>query len=371
MTVEADRGMVLTPQQRQRFERDGYLVIDDARLPESLLDDVVADLDGLYEGEGEIVDGVFYARHRIGEAWKISSNVRTLALHPRILAIVEELFGRKPRPFQTLNFRVGTQQATHSDTIHFNSMPTGWLCAAWVALEDIDMDNGPVVYYPGSHRLLEVTLRDVGPGADEDEYSRHIAGMIESLALKPEYATIRRGQVFLWAGNLLHGGSRQKDTSRTRLSQVTHFFFEGCQYWSPLMSSEEVHWLHPIWVTEHPPSAEDSDRIRELIRAAVPAGATVLVASRGDEAILNIDGRQGWHFPQDEHGVWPGYYPSDGVEAVAHLEELRIRGADYLALPEAAAWWLDHYAELREHLETRCVTILREDGCTIFALREH
>ena len=32
-------------------------------------------------------------------------------------------------------------------------MPEGFMCGVWVALEDMDMDNGPLVYYPGSHQL--------------------------------------------------------------------------------------------------------------------------------------------------------------------------------------------------------------------------
>lgn len=55
-------------------------------------------------------------------------------------------------------------------TIHFNSIPSSYMCGAWVALEDINMDNGPVVYYPGSHKLPEITPKDVGVKAEPDEY---------------------------------------------------------------------------------------------------------------------------------------------------------------------------------------------------------
>jgi hypothetical protein len=359
----------LTVREREKFERDGYLVIDDLGYSDALLDGIVADLDGLYEGEERIVDGVFYASHRIGEAWKINENVRDLALSPSLIAVVEELYRRKPLPFQTLNFRMGTEQAIHSDTIHFNSMPRGFMCGAWVALEDIDMGNGPVVYYPGSHNLREITLDDIGPGADEEAYSQFIAALIERLDLKPEYATIRRGQTLLWSSNLLHGGSPQRDKSRTRYSQVTHFFFEGCKYWSPLFSNgDEIHWRHPIWITNDASSEQASARVRELVRQIVPVGATVLVVSRGDEEMVMIEGRRGWHFPQDEHGVWPGYYPSDSEEAIDHVEDLRARGAEYIVIPDTASWWLDHYAGFAQYLENRCAKLLNQEGCLIFAL---
>src|SRR3712207_2672412 len=45
-------------------------------------------------------------------------------------------------------------------------------------------------------------------------------------------------------------------------------------------------------------------RIREVVRTALPAGATVIVVSKGDDRLLELDGRRGWHFPQNERGVY-------------------------------------------------------------------
>ena len=363
----------LTEQEKEKFDRDGYVVIDDLGYPEELLDGIVADLEGLYEGDERTVDGVFYAPHRIGEAWRISERVRSLAIDPELLAAVGDLYGRRALPFQTLNFRMGTEQPAHSDTIHFNSMPSGFMCGAWVALEDIDMDNGPVVYYPGSHKLPEITLADVGPGADELAYSQYLVAMIDRLDLKPEYATIRRGQTLLWASNLLHGGSPQRDKSRTRYSQVTHFFFEGCRYWTPLHSDgDDIEWRRPEWITDEPADEasmqEANARLRGLIEAVVPAGATVLVASRGDDDVVTLEHRQGWHFPRDDQGVWQGHYPADSNEAIAHVEDLRARGARYIVFPDAAVWWLDHYDGLAKYLESRGTKLTNGQDAVIFAL---
>lgn len=93
------------------------------------------------------------------------------------------------------------------------------------------------------------------------------------------------------------------------------------------------------------------DRIRAQVRATVPHGACVLVVTRGDESLLRFDGREGRHFPQTPTGLYAGHYPVDGAEAVAHLEELRARGAGYLVIPATARWWLDHYPELLAALE--------------------
>ena len=113
--------------EREKFERDGYLIVGDSGCSKSVLDALVTDLDGLFEGEyRREPDGVYYSDHRIMDAWRISANVRALALAPKILAILQELYGRRPLPFQTLNFLHGTEQAVHSDAIHFNS-DSRWL----------------------------------------------------------------------------------------------------------------------------------------------------------------------------------------------------------------------------------------------------
>ncbi len=111
------------------------------------------------------------------------------------------------------------------------------------------------------------------------------------------------------------------------------------------------------------------DRIHALVRLGVPEGSTVLVVSRGDEDLVRIPGRRGWHFPQSEGGVYAGHHPGDSAEAVAHLEMLRSRGADYLVIPCTAYWWLEHYEGLRAHLDTRArLVAFHEDVCLLFAL---
>jgi hypothetical protein len=45
------------------------------------------------------------------------------------------------------------------------------------------------------------------------------------------------GEAIIWASNLIHGGSLPVDNNLTRLSQVTHYFFEGAEkYYTPLLS---------------------------------------------------------------------------------------------------------------------------------------
>jgi hypothetical protein len=93
------------------------------------------------------------------------------------------------------------------------------------------------------------------------------------------------------------------------------------------------------------------ERFRALVGATVPGGEIVLVVTRGDDALLRIRGRDARHFPQSSTGLYAGYHPADGAQAVEHLDALHAGGAAYLAIPATALWWLDHYPELRARLE--------------------
>jgi ectoine hydroxylase-related dioxygenase (phytanoyl-CoA dioxygenase family) len=250
MTVEANTPGA-TAEQREAFERDGYLVADGLGAEETL-DAIVAELRDLFGQDPHVEDGVRYHANRIQDAWRINEHVKEVALSPATHRLLEDLYGRRPLPFQTLNFRRGTQQAPHSDAIHFSTMPEGFMCGVWVALEDMDMDNGPLVYYPGSHKLPYVKPADFGVEAKWENYptyEHYVADVIEREGLEPVYGTIRKGQAIIWAANLLHGGAHQNDRSRTRLSQVTHYFFEGCRYYTPMASEEDnIRWRDPVWV---------------------------------------------------------------------------------------------------------------------------
>jgi GT2 family glycosyltransferase len=112
------------------------------------------------------------------------------------------------------------------------------------------------------------------------------------------------------------------------------------------------------------------ERIQALVEQTVPPGATVLVVSKGDDELVRLEGRRGWHFPRTADGTYAGYYPPDSATAIAGLEESRANGADFFLIPATAYWWLDHYAGVKTHLDERYPAIeTGSDDCRLFALR--
>ena len=77
-------------------------------------------------------------------------------------------------------------------------------------------------------------------------------------------------------------------------------------------------------------------RVRELEGGMVPADTSMPVVSKGDDDLLQLEGRRAWHFPRAAEGGYAGYYPAYAAAAIADLEALRAEGADYLVLPRTA-----------------------------------
>lgn len=120
-----------------------------------------------------------------------------------------------------------------------------------------------------------------------------------------------------------------------------------------------------------PASDVHVEQVRAVAKALLPEGTRVLVASSGDERLLDLGGPIGWHFPQLPGGAHSTVRPPDSRAAVAHVQALRGAGAEYLIFPRDAHWWLEHYAGLREHLRDSCSVVTRQSNvCTIYDLRE-
>ena len=239
----------LDPQQHETFQTQGYLIVESG-LSDAVLDGVIHDLDGHYP-DGLNRDGV-QPPTRLQDAWEYSDNVRQVATAPQLMEILRELYGRDPLPFQTLNFPTGTLQPAHSDALHFNSAPAGFMSGVWVALEDTDEQNGAIEYYPGSHLLPEFDMADVGVAALEENYAAYetfVAKVVDAFDLKPARARMKKGQALLWASALLHAGGSRDDLHRTRHSQVTHVFYENCRYFTPMKSRGlDVCWREPRFI---------------------------------------------------------------------------------------------------------------------------
>ncbi|MFN8051393.1 MAG: phytanoyl-CoA dioxygenase family protein [Acidimicrobiales bacterium] len=220
------------PDLQHQLERDGYAVVRNV-VDRALLQRVRAALEPSFRD----------APHgRVTNAWVSVPAVRELAAHGGVLDLARPVVGGDPVAFQTLDFRTGTQQRPHADTIHFDTVPSGRMCGVWVAVEDVGPDQGPLVVHPGSHLLPVLTPASLGldPDAfDVDAYEDAVTALMAERDLPATALELDAGDVAIWVANLVHGGAPIRSAGSTRWSQVTHYAAAGSVLVTPMRSHVE------------------------------------------------------------------------------------------------------------------------------------
>lgn len=173
--------------------------------------------------------------HKIMFAIHKSELLKNIGNDTDLKELLSALVNGKVILFQSINFLMGSQQHTHSDSIHMTTFPLGGLVGVWIALEDITEENGPLHYYPGSHKLPYYLNEDynnegsrflLGKKSYKD-YEEMIEEKIRSKSLRKINFLAKKGDLIIWHANLFHGGNPHLDKSKTRKSMVFHYFKEN------------------------------------------------------------------------------------------------------------------------------------------------
>jgi ectoine hydroxylase-related dioxygenase (phytanoyl-CoA dioxygenase family) len=174
----------------------------------------------------------FRYKNKVMFAFHHSELIKSIGLDASLHELMAAFIGEDPVLFQSINFIMGSEQETHSDSIHMTTYPLGGLVGAWFALDDITSENGPLHYYPGSHKLPYYMNADydnegnwflIGDKSYE-AYEAMISEKIKEHGIKKEIFTAQKGDVLLWHANLFHGGEPHRDKTKTRKSMVFHYF---------------------------------------------------------------------------------------------------------------------------------------------------
>jgi phytanoyl-CoA hydroxylase len=274
----------LTHAERNHWKEEGYLVLksffslSEVEAVNSLIDrrmenpetfgqaTLVDAIAGPYVGKRfravEAPRQVFEVPIKINDLFIDEPEVRRLALNDRLSIILSELLGGAPMICNSLNFIRGSQQPAHCDswfmpppsrfaTKHLKALSlrigpvkvllnrgfeflksrelpaSDRLVVSSICLEDVHPDAGPLTYYPGSHRIPSYRFSHGGVHAVTEELpacNEYMEQQIRQAGLTKEEFTGRAGDVFLWHGQLLHGGSAIREFTRTRKTLVTHYW---------------------------------------------------------------------------------------------------------------------------------------------------
>jgi phytanoyl-CoA hydroxylase len=235
---------MLTADQRATWERDGYLAVRGFFTAEQV-DRVNAVVDGLFRDPPDwlMVDNLATGRrtkladvpaadrsHRhfkLNDLYLELPEVRAMALDARVRAVLAELLGEPAVLCNSLTFEKGSQQPEHIDSLYMTPRTPDKLAATWIALEDAHPDAGQLFYYPGSQTIPLYTFSDGTHHAFDSEMPKwhaYIRERVAAAGLKRETFPAKKGDLFIWSANLVHGGSPIADPARTRKSLVCHYY---------------------------------------------------------------------------------------------------------------------------------------------------
>jgi GT2 family glycosyltransferase len=245
--------------------------------------------------------------------------------------------------------------------------------------EEAEWSDGDAARRPKQQAIIEPPVDAEGPQLD--------TSALDLASLRRDERDLRRALAARDGSiqQLLQQLTQQQQTSRHEIADLRIALTKQHEIAELRMAVttqlEMVETLHQIsWaalrqlapnVHKHLSYLQMVRRIRAAVRQAVPPDATVIIVSKGDDNLLQLDDRIAWHFPQTGDGAYAGYNPANSTAAIAHLEALRAMGGQFLLFPQSALWWLEHYSEFKQHLEKRYRLIVsNQDTCLIYALRD-
>ena len=212
------------------FDENGFAILhnylsdDEVDLANAEIDKMLADGTVKFKYGNKIM----FAIHK-------SERLKNIGEDQKLKDLLSAMFRGNASLFQSINFLSGSEQDTHSDSIHMTTFPLGGLLGVWIALEDIDLDNGPLHYYPGSHKLPYYLNSDydnegtffMTGDKDYTQYEKMLDEKLKEHKLQKQVFNARKGDVLIWHANLMHGGEPHTNKSKTRKSMVLHYFAEN------------------------------------------------------------------------------------------------------------------------------------------------
>ncbi|MEZ4753053.1 MAG: phytanoyl-CoA dioxygenase family protein [Bdellovibrionota bacterium] len=165
--------------------------------------------------------------YKINDLYLISEFAREMIVGERLGPIIGDLLDGDALACNSLNFERGSQQHDHVDSFYMTPPVQNKLVASWIALENVHPDSGPLRYFPGSHKIPAYTFSNgthTAIPAEMDLCEKFIQSEVTKRGLKAEVFCANAGDLFIWHGQLLHGGTEIKDKTKTRKSLVTHYF---------------------------------------------------------------------------------------------------------------------------------------------------
>jgi hypothetical protein len=203
------RPKVLTPEQIEAFNRDGYLA--GLRIFDT---DEIADIRRYFD---DLLAKTLAAG---GDSYSISTahlghgRVYDILTDPRVVSRIKDLLGENVVAWGSHFFCKmpgdGKRVSWHQDSSYWPLTPS-MAVTAWLAIDDASVENACMRYIPGSHHLghLTYTLSENDEG---NVLNQTVAG-VESLR-EPINVELKAGEISIHSDLLLHGSEANQSKKR-------------------------------------------------------------------------------------------------------------------------------------------------------------
>ncbi|MUT64399.1 phytanoyl-CoA dioxygenase family protein [Paenibacillus sp. NEAU-GSW1] len=238
---------VLTEEQMQAFQTDGYILVKGLFSPEDVakIEDTFEQIShmvipGHFEPvlNGESEDPL--KRYpRVMHPHRYNGTAKKYMLHAPVLAVLEDLYGEPALAAQSMFYfkPPGSRgQALHQDNFYLKVEP-GNCIAAWTAIDAADMENGGMLLVPKTNDY-EIVCPDLADS--KESFTTHYVKPPKEEKAIP--AIMDKGDVLFFNGNLIHGSYRNKSKDRFRRAFICHYANESAtkisHYYRPLYRAD-------------------------------------------------------------------------------------------------------------------------------------
>ncbi len=236
---------MLTVEQKQSFDTDGYLVVsslfsdDEIEFYKSHYEAMRISQNTYLETMGDDAinsdDDPLVKYPRIMQPHRQDQASLDWLIDQRLNTVMTALLGIEPFAVQTMFYfkPPGARgQALHQDQYYLRVQP-GTCIAAWMAVDDCDEDNGCLRVVPGSQDWPLLCMTD----ADTTEsFTDVMVEVPDEETIIP--VTMKAGDVLFFNGQLVHGSLPNTTSDRLRRALIGHYL---------VGEAEKVHkYYHPV-----------------------------------------------------------------------------------------------------------------------------
>lgn len=122
---------------------------------------------------------------------------------------------------QTMLFDANTETQPHQDWWYLDTVPNGYLIAAWIALEDIAEEAGR--FYVMSKSFKNPDFHSDTPNLSHSEWLTRIRAYFEGNQEDIKAPDLKKGDVLFWSSKTVHGALPTQNCRFSRKSLTAHY----------------------------------------------------------------------------------------------------------------------------------------------------